>query len=79
MGERKRQRDGASKPIADQHCVLGYSELVEPVFDYREIGVHKRQHCRLRSVKARQIEQRDAVLGGEPRQHRIKGETIGKQ
>src|SRR6185369_637240 len=79
MRERKCQSDSTPKPIAYQHRVLAYSELIETVFDYREIGIHQRQHRWLRSVKARQVEQCDAMLGRQLRQHWVKGKTIGKQ
>ena len=54
-------------------------EFVEAVLDRRHIGVHQRQQRRLRAVKARQVEQRDAMLGGKRLQHRIEGVTVGEQ
>jgi hypothetical protein len=79
MSERKCQRDSAPESIAYQDRVLGYSKLIEAVFDHCEVGIHQRQHCRLRSVKARQIEKRHATLGCQRWQYRVKGITIGKQ
>ena len=79
MGERESQRHRAAEAVADQHRVLADIEFVEAVLDRRHVGVHQRQRRRLRAVEAGQVDQGDAVLGGERRQHRIEGVAVGEQ
>ncbi len=63
MREREGQRQRAAKAIADEDGVIGDAEFLEAVLDHRYIGVDERQQAGLRAVKARQIDQRDAMLG----------------
>ena len=79
MGEREGERDRAAEAVADQDGVVGDAEFLEAVLDRGHIGVHQRQQRRLRAVEARQVDQRDAMLGGERRQHRIEGVPVGEQ
>ena len=65
------------KPLPIRIGVAGDFEFLEAVLDRGDVGVHQRQHARLRAVEARQVEQRDAMLGGKRRQHRIEGVAVG--
>src|SRR5262245_4681884 len=79
MCERKSQRNCAAKSVAHQNGVFGDLELVEAVLDDCEIGVHERQHRRLRAMKSGQIDQGHAMFGGERLQDRIERVPIGKK
>ena len=79
MGQRESERHRAAETVADQHGVIGDAEFLEAVLDRGHIGVHQRQQSRLRAVEAGQVEQRDAMLGGKRRQHRIEGVAVGEQ
>jgi hypothetical protein len=73
------ERDRAAEAVADQDGVVGDTEFLEAVFDHGHISIHQRQHAGLRAVEARQVDERDAMLGGERRQHRIEGVAVGEQ
>ena len=79
MGEGKGERHRAAKAIADQHGIAADFQFIEAVLDAGNIGVHQRQQRRLRTMKARQIKERHAVLRGKRRQHRIEGVAVGEQ
>ena len=67
------------KPLPISTASLPMPNSWKPSSMHGDIGIHQRQHRRLRAVKARQIERGDAVLCGERRQHRIEGVTVGQQ
>src|SRR5262245_26013761 len=79
MCERKSQRNCAANSVAHQNGVFGDLKLVEAVLDDCEIGVHERQHRRLRAMKSGQIDQGHAMFGGERLQDRIERVPIGKK
>ena len=79
MRQRESKRDRAAEAVADQDGVIGDAEFLEAVLDRRDVGVHQRQRRRLRAVETRQVDQRDAMLGGERRQHGIEGVAVGEQ
>ena len=67
------------KPLPIRIEVVANAEFLEAVLDRRDIGIHQRQRRRLRAVKARQVDQRDAMFCGERRQNRIEGVAVGQQ
>ena len=79
MRQRESERHRAAETVTDQNRVLGDAELLEAIFDSRDVGVHQRQHFRFRAVEARQVDQRDAMLGGKRRQHRIESMPVGQK
>lgn len=79
MRERKGKRNGAAESVSHKYRVVTDTEFLESVFDGRDISIHQRQQRGLRTVKSRQIDQRDAMLGSQRRKHGIEGKTISKQ
>jgi hypothetical protein len=79
MRERKGQRDGAPESVSQQNGILGDFEFVEAIFDRCKIGVHQRQHGRLRAVESGQIEQGHAMFGSQRLQDGIEGMPVGKE
>ena len=79
MGEAEGERHRAAEAVAHQHRVLGDAELIEAALDHRHVGVHQRQHGRLRAVETGQVDERDTELRSERRQHRIEGVAVGEQ
>ena len=79
MREGKGERHRAAKAIADEDRHRGRFQFIEAVLDAGNIGVHQRQQRRLRTMKARQIEQRHPVPRGKRRQHGIEGVAVGEQ
>ena len=76
-GEGERHR--SAEAVANQDRIAGDFEFLETVLDRGDVGIHQRQHARLRAVKARQVDQRDAIFGGQSRQHRIEGVAVTQQ
>jgi hypothetical protein len=79
MRQREGERDRTAEAIADQDGVVGDTEFLKAVLDRRDVGIHQRQRSRLRAVESRQVNERDAMLRGERRQHRIEGVAISEQ
>ena len=79
MRQREGERDRTAEAVADQDGVVGDTEFLEAVFDHGHISIHQRQHAGLRAVESRQVDERDAILGRQCREHRIEGVAVGEQ